>query len=109
MLLVYVQNVYTSSCFEYVPTKRLIEILCGSANITDLHNAFGPSLIKNESPGVWLLDASIKIKDGATFYINSTDTEWLKVNSTAGSAHNIIPQGNMRIDSIRLTSWDVFF
>jgi mannuronan 5-epimerase len=65
-----------------------------------------PSLIKNESPGVWLLDASIKIKDGATFYINSTDTEWLKVNSTAGSAHNIIPQGNIRIDSIRLTSWD---
>jgi mannuronan 5-epimerase len=96
----------TTSCLEFQQDKRTIEIGCGNANIRDLYNAFGPSIIKNESQKVWVLNANVRIKDDATLYINSTDTRWLKINSTSGSAYSIISEGNLRIDSAKITSWD---
>ena len=100
------QNIPASSCFEYHQAKRTIELSCDKANITDLYKAFGSSVIKSEFPKVWILNANLRIKDGATFYINSSDTNWLKINSTAGQSYNIISEGNLRIDSVKLTSWD---
>ena len=38
--------------------------------------------------------------------INSTDTLWLKINSTSGNAYSIISRGNLKIDSAKITSWD---
>jgi mannuronan 5-epimerase len=101
------QHVATTSCLEFQQYKRTIEIACGSANLRDLYDAFGPSIIKNESQKVWILNANIRIGDDATLYINSTDTLWLKINSTSGNAYSIISQGNLRIDSTKITSWNV--
>jgi mannuronan 5-epimerase len=101
------QDISAISCLEYDQAKRTIEISCGTANVTDLYNEFGPSIIKSESQKVWVLNANVKIKDGSTFYINSTDTNWLKINSTSGNAYSIISQGNLRINSVKLTSWDM--
>ena len=100
------QNIPASSCLEFDQTERTIELSCGKANITDLYKAFGSSVVNSESPKVWILNANLRINDGATFYINSSDTSWLKINSTAGKAYNIISEGNLRIDSVKLTSWD---
>src|SRR6266487_878206 len=105
-LLLSSQDISAISCLEYDQAKRTIEISCGTANVTDLYNAFGSSIIKSEYQKVWVLNANVKIKDGSTFYINSTDTDWLKINSTSGNAYSIISQGNLRINSVKLTSWD---
>jgi mannuronan 5-epimerase len=105
-LLISHQDTSATRCLEFKQAERTIEISCGNANIRDLYNAFGPSIIKNESQKVWVLNANLIIKDDATLYINSTDTLWLKINSTSGSAYSIISEGNLRINSVKITSWD---
>jgi mannuronan 5-epimerase len=105
-LLVSPKDISADSCLEYRQISRTIEISCGAINLTEIYKAFGPSIIKNESYKVWILNANVKIKNDSTLYINSTDTIWLKINSTTGNAYSIISQGNLRIDSVRLTSWD---
>jgi mannuronan 5-epimerase len=100
------QNISSTSCLEFQQAERTVEISCGTANIRDLHNAFGSSIIKNESPKIWVLNANVRIMNEATFYINSSDTLWLKINSTSGDAYSIISQGNLRIDSAKITGWN---
>ena len=100
------QGISPISCLEYHQAERTIEISCGTANVTDLYKEFGSSIIKSQSPKVWVLNENIRINDDTTFYINSTDTLWLKINSTSGNPYSIISQGNLRIDSVKLTSWD---
>jgi mannuronan 5-epimerase len=105
-LLLSFQDIPATTCLEYQQAERTIEIRCGTASVSDLYNSFGPLIIKNESPKVWVLNANIRVRDDATFYINTTDTLWLKINSTATDAYSITSQGNLRIDSVKLTSWD---
>jgi mannuronan 5-epimerase len=100
------QNISSTSCLEFQQAERTVEVSCGTANIRDLHNAFGSSIIKNESPKIWVLNSNVRIMNDATFYINSSDTLWLKINSTSGDAYSIISQGNLRIDSAKITGWN---
>jgi parallel beta-helix repeat protein len=53
-------------------------------------------------------NANISIDNKATLYINSTDTDWLKINSTAGVAYSIIARGNSNkvIDHSKISSWN---
>ena len=58
--------------------------MCDSANLTDIYNQLRNSDVLEKAESltsgqVWLLDAGIIIKNGATLYINSTDTSWLKI------------------------------
>ena len=116
-----------SNCIEYDSKERIITIMCDSANLTDIHNQLRNSdvLEKAESlPSgqVWLLDAGIIIKNGATLYINSTDTSWLKIlapdrgiasdvrddkENYVGKANGIEVYGSLKIDSVKMTSWDL--
>ena len=75
--------------------------------------------------GVWLLNAGIVIEQGASLYINSTDTSWLKIvaprdtettvtgededgeENHIAKANGIEVLGSLKIDSIKMTSWDV--
>ena len=68
-----------------------------------------------ETPdGVWKLNAGIVVDEGATLYINSSDLSWLKIltkhhdGAKAKEVNtNIIEVfGTLKIDSIKLTSWD---
>jgi mannuronan 5-epimerase len=102
------------SCITYNKSHRIISINCGSTNLTDIYNSLkNPHRIldkeKKTSSKVWLLNANIEVKDGATLYINSTDTSWLKINSmsTKGSAYSILAHGSLIIDSTKITSWDI--
>jgi parallel beta-helix repeat protein len=46
------------------------------------------------------------IAKGATLFVNSTDTAWLKINSTAGTAYSIATKGNLLIDNTKISSWN---
>jgi len=114
--LVQLQNVFASpECITYDSRNNAIVISCGNANLTDVYNALHstkPGIIsKGPDPKEWFLNASIKVENNTSFYINSTDTLWLKINSTFTGIvdkepNNILSRGNMIIDSVKITSWD---
>ena len=105
----------SSSCINYDPSARLITVTCTSASLTDVYNSLNdPNILgierqresSSSSGNLWLLNANLTISQGATFYINSTDTEWLKIISDGTSAYNIDVHGSLKVDSVKITSWD---
>ncbi|MGC2667627.1 MAG: right-handed parallel beta-helix repeat-containing protein [Candidatus Nitrosopolaris sp.] len=103
-------------CINYNPSARTITVSCSSARLTDIDNKLhDSSLLAIQSPtGTWFLSANLIISKGATFHIDSTDTKWLKINSKVdrsggpkiGPAYIIDVFGSLKIDSVRITSWD---
>jgi mannuronan 5-epimerase len=102
------QYMESDSCITYDPAENTIRISCGFADLTSISNQLkNPDLLHKETTnGVWLLDAGIVIEQGATLYINSTDTSWLKIAADGETAHAITVLGSLKIDSIKITSWD---
>ena len=106
-----------NGCINYNPSKRTITVSCSSARLTDIDNKLHDTsiLAKQSSAGVWFLNANLVIAKGATFHIDSTDTKWLKISSKVtrvpGStkiapAYSIDVHGSLKIDSVKITSWD---
>jgi len=112
-----------SDCINYNSSKRTITISCNSpARLTDIDNKLHDSniLAKQSTNGEWFLNANLVIAKGATFQIDSTDTKWLKISSkvtrsstddgSSGSsirpAYWIDVHGSLKIDSVKITSWD---
>ena len=102
------QDMESDSCVRYDSTENEIRINCESANLTDIYNQLqDPDLLHKETTdGVWLLNAGIVIEEGATLYINSTDTSWLKIAADGETAHAILVLGALKIDSVKISSWD---
>src|ERR1043165_1335235 len=105
----------SSSCINYDPSARLITVTCTSASLTDVYNSLNdPNILgierqresSSSSGNLWLLNANLKISQGATFYINSTDTVWLKIISDGKSAYKVDVHGSLKVDSVKITSWD---
>jgi mannuronan 5-epimerase len=98
----------SSECITYNPEEKVITITCKSATPTDINNQLkDPDVLHKETTnGVWLLNASIIIEQGATLYINSTDTSWLKINADGQTAYPILVSGSLKIDSVKVTSWN---
>ncbi len=105
------------SCINYNPSTRTISASCSSARLTAIDNKLhdGSILVKQSTNGVWFLNANLVIAKGATFHIDSTDTKWLKISSkvTRGAgvakiapAYIIDIHGILKIDSVKITSWD---
>ena len=96
-----------SFCVYYDNTTMTINICGGIMDMTTLDNVINNSKVLNQtSPKNWFLNANISIAKGATLFINSTDTDWLKINSTAGTAYSIIAKGNLLIDNTKISSWN---
>jgi parallel beta-helix repeat protein len=106
-----------SSCISYNPTARTITVSCASARLSDVFNQLHDNsiLTKQSSPGTWFLNANLVIAKGATFHIDSTDTKWLKISSKVtrstdvaklAPAYWIDVHGSLKIDSVKITSWD---
>ena len=92
--------------------------------LTDVDNKIHDSdILAMQSPaGVWFLNANLVITKGATFHIDYTDTKWLKIGSeqaittthrraiatspTATLPYNIDVHGGLKINSVKITSWD---
>ena len=105
----------SSSCINYDPSVRLITVTCTSASLTDVYNSLNdPNILgierqresSSSSGNLWLLNANLKISQGATFYINSTDAAWLKIISDGASAYKVDVRGSLKVDSVKITSWD---
>jgi len=107
-----------SGCINYNPSTRTIIVSCSSpARLTDIDNKLhDSSILTKQSPaGTWFLNANLVIAKGATFHIDSTDTKWLKISSKVtrsagatklGPAYWIDVHGSLKIDSVKVTSWD---
>ena len=104
-------------CIKYNPSTRTITVSCSSpARLTDIDNNLHDNsiLAKQSSAGVWLLSANLVIAEEATFHIDSTDTKWLKISSKVSRtgvtkiapAYWIDVHGSLKIDSVKITSWD---
>ena len=105
-------------CISYNPSKRTITVSCNSpARLTDIDSKLHDAslLAKQSANGVWFLNANLAIAKGATLHIDSTDTKWLKISSkvTRGAgvakiapAYIIDVHGSLKIDSVKITSWD---
>ena len=112
----FVQSSESSTCINYDPSNMVITVKCKTASMRDINNQLNdPNILHMETPdGVWKLNAGIVVEEGATLYINSSDLSWLKIltkHLDGGKAKevntNIIEVfGTLKIDSIKLTSWD---
>ncbi|HET7283577.1 MAG TPA: right-handed parallel beta-helix repeat-containing protein [Nitrososphaeraceae archaeon] len=105
----------SSSCINYDQSARLITVTCTSASLTDVYNSLNdPNILgierqresSSSSGNLWLLNANLKISQGATFYINPTDTAWLKIISDGTAAYKVDVHGSLKVDSVKITSWD---
>jgi len=104
-------------CISYNTSTRTISVSCGSSRLTDIDSKLHDAslLAKQSANGVWFLNANLVIAKGATLHIDSTDTKWLKISSkvTRGAgvakiapAYIIDVHGSLKIDSVKITSWD---
>lgn len=98
----------SSSCIAYNPEEKIITITCKSATLTDINNQLkDPDVLHKETTnGVWLLNTGIIIEQGATLYINPTDTSWMKIAADGQTAYSILVSGSLKIDSVKITSWN---
>lgn len=98
----------SSSCITYNSEEKVITITCKSATLTDINNQLkDPDVLHKETTdGVWLLNAGIAIEQGATLYINSTDTSWMKIAADGQTAYSILVSGSLKFDSVKVTSWN---
>ena len=118
------QNAVTNSaaCISYDSTDNIITISCGSASLADIDNQIKDANVihKEENSAVttihsgdhnggavWLLNAGIVVTDTGTLYINSSDTNWLKINADGDTGNGIDVHGRLKIDSVKITSWNM--
>ena len=74
--------------------------------MTSTNQINNESILARQSDGVWLLNGNIVIANGATLQIDPSDTTWLKINTDGIHAYGIRIFGSLKIDSVKITSWD---
>jgi poly(beta-D-mannuronate) C5 epimerase len=104
-------NAEKTSCVKYKPQHRLIEVTCRTANLSYIEDALTAHkengiLSKDSEKGVWILNANLTISNSSAFYINSTDTSWLKIIGNGKTAYSINVFGSLNVNSVKITSWD---
>jgi mannuronan 5-epimerase len=100
-------SIIPKDCIHYLRSEKVIVIDCKSSNLTDIYTTLNNSaILHREKTGIWILNANMRVEDGAKLYVNSSDTSWLKINSADGSAYYIEVQGSMQINSTKITGWD---
>lgn len=101
-----------SGCINYDSSQRTVIISCASANLSDVYNQLHDNNIihkESSNDNIWLLNAGLTIQKDSVFYINSTDTNWLKILTTPNDRINtnqIDVLGSLKVDSVKITSWD---
>src|SRR5215207_1433623 len=96
-----------NTCITYDSVNRTINLCGGSADLSTIDQVINSSdVLNNTSDKNWILNANISVENGATLFINSTDTNWLRINSTAGRTYSIVVYGNLIIDRTKISSWN---
>src|SRR5215207_7176718 len=114
----------SSKCITYDTDVNVITIICEDVSLTDINNEIrNPDVLHKEgTDGDWLLNSGIVVEQGASLYLNSTDIRWLKIvapqdamtaedenseeDNHIAKANGIEVLGSLKIDSIKMTSWD---
>ncbi|MEJ7642248.1 MAG: right-handed parallel beta-helix repeat-containing protein [Candidatus Nitrosocosmicus sp.] len=96
------------TCIRYDDTKRMITISCETATLSDIYNQINNhDVLDKQQPGVWLINANLTIKKGSTLTIDPKDTTWLKIIADEKTlAYGIHVHGSLKIDSVKVTSWN---
>ena len=96
-----------NTCVTYNSTNRTVNICGGIADLSTIDRVINNSdILNNTSYKNWILNANVSVQNGATLFINSTDTDWLRINSTAGRTYSIVVYGNLIIDRTKISSWN---
>ena len=99
-----------NECISYNDVKRLIKISCKFAKLTDIYNQINNHEVLAKEPqqkGIWLLNANLTIDNGSTLTIDPKDTTWLKIITDGKTlAYGIHIYGSLKIDSVKVTSWN---
>ncbi len=96
-----------NTCVTYNSINRTVNICGGSADLRTIDRVINNSdILNNTSHKNWILNANVLVENGATLFINSTDTDWLRINSTAGRTYSIVVYGNLIIDRTKISSWN---
>src|SRR5918994_1639884 len=99
----------SSNCVVFDSEERIIAINCKTANLSEIYNQLNDTDIirsdETEDKG-WILNAGITVAKNATFYVNSTDTSWLKILADGETAYPITVSGSLKIDSVKVISWN---
>jgi mannuronan 5-epimerase len=105
-----------NNCISYNNVKRLIKLSCKFATLTDIYNQINNHEVLDKQPqqqqqqsqqGIWLLNANLTIDKGSTLTINPKDTTWLKIITDGRTlAYGIHVYGSLKIDSVKVTSWN---
>jgi parallel beta-helix repeat protein len=99
----------TSECVTFDSEERMITINCRTINLTQIDSQIkNPDVIRKDTnvDKGWVLNAGITIAENAILYINSSDTSWLKILADEETAYPIYVSGSLKIDSIRISSWN---
>ena len=107
---VFAQQISQSNCINYDSAEQLISISCLSPiHLTDIFNKLqNQDILRKEdgSGNIWILNAGMQVEKGSTLVIDSKDTKWLKIASDGKTAYPITVLGSLKIDSVKITSWD---
>src|ERR671921_886705 len=101
-----------NNCISYNNIKRLIKLSCKFATLTDIYNQINNHEVLDKQPqqqqqGIWLLNANLTIDKGSTLTIDPKDTTWLKIITDGRTlAYGIHVYGSLKIDSVKVTSWN---
>src|ERR687883_1359872 len=102
----------SSSCIKFASNDKVITITCKNAvRLSDIDKQLNNAEVLQEessaaSAKVWSLNAGIVIQKGSTLVIDSKDVKWLKIIADGTNAHAILVFGGLKIDSVKVTSWN---
>ena len=101
-------EINNNSCINYDNVNRTINLCGGSTDLSMINRVLNRSdVLNNTSDKIWILDANISIAEGASLFINSTETRWLKIVSSPSRPHSIVAYGNLIIDGTKISSWNI--
>jgi mannuronan 5-epimerase len=103
--LPFLENDEGLRCIYYEAAEKTITIDCDHASFGDLiRTIYDRSLLeKLEEDGEYLLKANLRVADGASFGMTSSDgVQYLKI----AGANGIIVHGKILINGVKITSWN---
>lgn len=98
--------ILANECVEYDEITKTINIECGSFNLTELKTELNSEVLSSDERE-FLLSANLQIGNFSKLFINSTDTDWLKIKGDSQDEYyGIRNHGTLIIDNVKISSWN---
>jgi mannuronan 5-epimerase len=97
-----------AECIDYEAVENTITIDCDRASFGDVINTINDQSVieKLEEDGEYLLKANLRVADGVTFEMTSSNEDGNLQYLKIGGANGIIVHGRILVDGVKITSWD---